>query len=540
MVRSITTDATFLMESGYGMANLPKSRLGECETPCKSVNSDPGHPWCGVAIVSLAMLAFGLLCGCGVGKPVLVGERPEVKQLTESGFKALGCPVRVLPARVAITDAPDVENGYAAQGNARALELHKASEEVIGEFKLFGPVVSGEEAASAYLEVQLEVTKFDLAYEGRNAAYVPNLVWWWFSPWASWLVADENYSAGVGVKLSVRDADTGEEVWAGFIEAQVVKRLDDYQRGTKWFSIYDIGELTEDNWSLVEATLQPHIVEEFKAVLLGRLLSPEAQETLNAAAEVIRHRRLPAADCAFVVGINSCPQLGENQPKWCVESAKKFAAVLKKAGYRVEEQFEGKFATIRAAIRKMSSQTEFRVRRLVFYFAGVGASEYKKDKKAVENYLVDYGGEKLSLAEVDKLLKESRAKERVIILDAGFVGDSLGRGLTIGKIPQGAEFKFPEELRAGGCAFLSACGPGQGAAEDEKLKLCLFTHYMLKVLNSGKCDRDRDGAVSLREIAESEPVHFDLARYTNQKHGKAQTPFLGEKLRDSAVIKTGK
>lgn len=485
------------------------------------------------AYAFLGTVLLGVLCGCGVGRPVLVADRPEIMNLLLSGRKPLDCQVSVAPAVLAVPEAGAGEDAYVAYGNAQTLALEDTIAGVLREFELFGEVVPEAQATNPYFEIAAQVTGYEVAYRGRNSTYVPNLVCWWFSPWVSWLVADENYSATLRADVSVKNADTSQQVWGELIETEVVAALNDYQRGTKWFSIYSIGELTSENWGLVEKTLRPHLVEAFKAKLLERLLSLEAQTAIHEAAEEIKRNRLPLVDWAVVVGINAPPQLGKKYARWCVESAKRFAKALRAGGYeKVIELYDVKAADIKAALENAASQEEVRMTRLLFYFAGVGASEYKRDKRALTHSLLDSGGGTLSLTELAALLEKVGAQQRIVILDAGFMPDKLGRGIRLNAIPREAAVDFPKEMVSGSSGFLSACGPGQGAAEDDDLKTCLFSHYLLKAISAG--------ATSLKEIAESEAVRIDLARHTSFKHGTSQESFLGKNLRGNAVLEAKK
>ncbi len=520
------------------MTRRRKSNRCPHNSRVKFVNFLPSYARKSKVAILLFFLTLTAICGCGVGKPLLVSERPEILKLKGPEHKPVGCTVQVLPAVLSLAAAEKGEGKQTADGNARELCIHDEIAGVLSEFELFDGVILDDDPSGVFFRVNTKVAKYEYSYEGRNGCYIPNLLWWSYSPWASWLVADENYSGSLIAKVSVEDVQTHEEVWGETIETQVVKALDDYQRGTKWFSILSLGELKLENWQKIEGTLRPHVLEEFKAKLLGRLLAPEVQERLAEAAEKIRVRRLPEADLAIVVGINSCPQLGEKQPKWCRESAEKFAEVLEKAGYRVVKLQNAKIADIRAALEDAASQTDYRTGRLLFYFAGVGASKYLEDKKAVEQYLLGSGDEMLSLVELAQVVEKVRAEERMIILDAGFALDSLGRGIRLNKIPQGAQLDFPKGLTSGNCGFLSACGPGQGAAEDDNLKACVFTHYILKALSGKKCDTDGDGAISLEEIFNSEAIRFDLSRYCEMEYEAKQEPFLGEALRSGKVLES--
>jgi hypothetical protein len=336
------------------------------------------------------------------------------------------------------------------------------------------------------------------------------------------------------MEVKIADYETGKDIWSDKLHVKVVKALDDYQRGPKWFSIYSLGELKEDNWKRIETTLRPHVVEDFKARMLERLLAKETQAALSAAAREIIIRRLPVRDYAVVVGIDKCVRLGDEHPKSCVKTAGRIGEFLKKAGWdEVVVLSEANLVTIKAAVKKAGLLEGFRAGRLMFYFCGAGASEYDAESRTVKQYLLDSDGDKLSLRELARLLAGIHADRRAIILDAGFMQDKLGRGIALNDVPVGIA-KFPGDLVDGSFGFLSACAPDQGAAEieDKGIESCLFTYHLLRAAASPTCDVNKDGVISLEEVAESEFIQFDLPRHTSMKYGTTQSPVLGKKEGD--------
>ena len=489
------------------------------------------------AAVCLAAVA----CGCGVGKPLGVGERPELLKLAGQMDKDRKWPTEIRMVLISPSPETETKENCSARSSTASLQLEQSLREALASFEQTGLDISETSSEKPYFVMTLEISDFKLAFKGRNGVHGLNILWWWFSPWASWLVADENYSASLKVAVRVED-DTGKKVWSDALEIEVIKALDDYQRGTKWFSIYGIGELKEDNWRRIEETLRPHVVEEFQAKVLERLMSKETQTTLSAAVKEIKIRRLPVRNYAVVVGIDKCAQLGEKHPECCVSSAKLIGEFLKKAGWdEVVVLSETNLPAMKAALKKAGLLEEFRAGRLLFYYCGMGASEYKAESRVVEQYILDSYGEKLSLKELARLLTNIHADKRAIILDAGFMPDKLGRGVAVNDVPVGIA-KFPEELIGGDIGFLSACAPDQGAAEiEEKGTIsCLFTHNLLKAANNPASDINKDGMISLKEISESESIQFDLPRHSSMKCGMTQSPLLGKKVSDFDVAETPK
>jgi hypothetical protein len=121
----------------------------------------------------------------------------------------------------------------------------------------------------------------------------------------------------------------------------------------------------------------------------------------------------------------------------------------------------------------------------------------------------------LSLADIETILRESRANRRILFLDACHVGLAMGRNLTDPAFIRNA-FDLAE-----GFAVVAASTSQQLAQEWRDQAQGVFTYYMLEGL-SGAADRAQKGFVTVDDLKNH--VIDGLKRWNVQHGGLVQEP----------------
>lgn len=134
---------------------------------------------------------------------------------------------------------------------------------------------------------------------------------------------------------------------------------------------------------------------------------------------------------------------------------------------------------------------------LLFYYSGHG------DLTAQQSYLVARDGYAVSLADtavslkrIEEIMREAKARAKIIILDACHSGANIGS-----KGPKKMSEEFIQQVfaQAEGMAVLSSCKQGELSYEWEKQGQSVFTHYLLEAL-TGKADLDEKGFVTVQDV----------------------------------------
>jgi uncharacterized caspase-like protein len=171
---------------------------------------------------------------------------------------------------------------------------------------------------------------------------------------------------------------------------------------------------------------------------------------------------------------------------------------------------------------------------VLFAFSGHGcqAKSGNESGAAERQYLIasDTSGRRdrleksaLSIEELHKSLQKSKARQKLLILDACHSGGSIegekdaeGDSLNPGLLP-----------RRKGFAHLCSCAADQKSWEDEKLGHGVFTHFLIKGLE-GAADRqlegNHDGQVTLSEL--SDYVGSNVKAHVWQMKKRTQDPIL--------------
>src|SRR5579875_3597834 len=208
----------------------------------------------------------------------------------------------------------------------------------------------------------------------------------------------------------------------------------------------------------------------------------------------------------------SCPVLVENDPR-NQPTRDNILAALKKAAEEAEEND-----------------------LLLFYYTGHGDVEKKKNggTEVMESYLVTRTGHRERLAQtalaiscVREIMEASRARAKVIILDACHSGDKIRKGARIS--PDFIRRVFDE---AAGIAVLSSCDRGEESFIWEEMQHSVFTYYLLEALK-GEADRDKKGIVTVGDIYEY--VYNAVVRWAEQEN-RSQHPTSNAVMRGNIPV----
>lgn len=146
-----------------------------------------------------------------------------------------------------------------------------------------------------------------------------------------------------------------------------------------------------------------------------------------------------------------------------------------------------------AALRAVANATE-EDDLLLFYYSGHG------DAEDGQSYLVARDGRRaalsdtaVSLRRVEEILRGSRARGKVIVIDACRSGSDIGgKGFS-------DEFIRRVFEQAEGLAILASCKQGELSYEDPKIGQGVFTSFLLEAL-TGAADRDGKGFITAQDI----------------------------------------
>jgi hypothetical protein len=156
---------------------------------------------------------------------------------------------------------------------------------------------------------------------------------------------------------------------------------------------------------------------------------------------------------------------------------------------------------------------------VLFYFSGHG------DVVDGEAYLLPRDARHAALAmtsvalrDVQRILAQSPAHAKVMILDACHSGATIGKA----GVKMSADFIRRAFEEAEGTAVLSSCKQDQVSWEDEETGRSVFTRYLLEALGGG-ADFDQKGFVT---VADASRYVTDKVKLWAAGHSRVQTPTL--------------
>ncbi len=220
---------------------------------------------------------------------------------------------------------------------------------------------------------------------------------------------------------------------------------------------------------------------------------------------------------ALVVGVSVYPQgSGLSSLKYAARDADVLGAALKSQGYLVRKLVDSDAtrAVIRRTLRELSDVVSPNEGTLLFFFGGHGYT-YKGT-----NYLATFGvtaddldGEGLAVKDVEALLRASKAKRKLLFVDA-CRNDP-------GQAARSAGQRSFETLQASeGIRVLFSTKEGRVSFEDDTLQQGVFTYFLVKGLEGEAAGTD--GLVTFRDLSD---YLTDRMRAYTVERGQVQIPF---------------
>jgi hypothetical protein len=487
-----------------------------------------------LAIVLTVMIAFAAL-GCGTSAPMKLAGLPEATQLKQGHEQPLR--YRVAFAPISTPERPKPKGQFSAAVNTDATAMRNELAQMLREFKVFSDVETvggGSEPESmelakeqgADLLLTSSLVRYDVTYE-RGVRGAGSVILWLFSPWATWFVADEVYTADIGLQMALKKVPDGSVLWQEMVDGKARCELDDLQRGLKAHE-YIVGSIFTgpgsfdgNNFAKVASVVGPHALQKLQLKMLGELYKlPQPPPDKKSFAIVVGLNE---------VEINFMPKL---------EYAEADAAAVEKLlskSFSEVKLLTGDTATteaLRSAVEDFATREFTEVIDFLLYFAGPGASAEGKHLLAFSNS--KDAKTMLSLDELHSLASGVKAMNRALILDTGFSGEK-SRGAVLGGEEVSA---FEKSLRdSSSVATLCCCGPDQGGHEFKELGHGIFTAKLLEAL-AGPGDMNEDKTVSAEEAVTF--IEWPVERYVRDHTvGQSQKPVLlgGKDVAAKAVLR---
>jgi hypothetical protein len=185
---------------------------------------------------------------------------------------------------------------------------------------------------------------------------------------------------------------------------------------------------------------------------------------------------------------------------------------------------EATFARLRSTLGTHLKNKAGKEDMVIIYFAGHGACEkdaMSPDGDGLEKYILpcdadpkDLYGSALPMSEVSRIFNRISSERLIFIADACYSGASGGRTIRLTGIRSNLSDAFLNRIASGkGRVILTASGPNEISAEDDKFGHGIFTYFLLEGLR-GKADTDEDGIITVDEVYRY--VSREVPRATDQ------------------------
>ena len=226
---------------------------------------------------------------------------------------------------------------------------------------------------------------------------------------------------------------------------------------------------------------------------------------------------------AFLVGINSYDDGQHPDLKFCVNDVKAIEALLKQVGYSVtslHDEKSGQYAptqnNILAELKTFCNAHPEDL--LLVYFACHGIRMGAKNEphlivKDTRAALLE--DQSIALADIEKILRDSKATRKILLLDACHSGIEMGRDIT------DPEFIRNVYEQAEGFALLAASTAQQKSFELGNTKHGVFSYFVLQGL-SGEADKNGKSFVTVDDL--SNHVLHEIRDWSKSKGGLVQEP----------------
>ncbi len=483
----------------------------------------------------LALAVIFVALGCGTSAPAKLAGLPEAVQLKKGHERPLRYNVAFAP--IATPKRPKPKGEFSAAVNTDVTAMRNELASTLREFKVFdavetvggGSEVEAMELArekGADLLLTSSLVRYDVTYE-RGVRGAGNVVLWLFSPWVTWFVADEVYSADIGLQMVLKKVSDGSVLWQNTVDGKATVELDDLQRGLKaheyiFGSIFTgPGSFDGNNFAKVANVVGPHAMQKLQLKMLGefyKLPQPPPDKR----------------SFAIVVGLNQVQITFMPKLEYAEADADGMEKLLAKSfsEIKVLKGDEATAEALRSAIEDFATREFTEITDFLVYFAGPGATADGKHLLAFSNS--KDAKSMLSLEELYSLVDGVKAQNRVLLLDTGFSGEK-SRGVVLSGEEATAFKKSLKESSS--VVTLCCCGPDQGGYEFKELGHGIFTARLLEAL-AGQGDINEDKTVSAEEAVTF--MEWPVERYVRDHTvGQSQKPVLlgGKDVSGKALLK---
>jgi len=170
---------------------------------------------------------------------------------------------------------------------------------------------------------------------------------------------------------------------------------------------------------------------------------------------------------------------------------------------------------------------------LLFYYSGHGI------EKGGESYLVGRSGHHLIIedsaipvSKVKEIMRKSKARAKIIILDACHSGIDLGDGTSKGHSRMTEKFIQSVFEEAKGFAILASCEKDELSYEWRENERSVFTHYLLEALK-GNADFDDKGFITIQDVNR---FVVDGVKGWSRDNKRRQTPTLQYEVSGDIIL----
>jgi hypothetical protein len=352
--------------------------------------------------------------------------------------------------------------------------------------------------------ITLELTRYEVLYNGTNVNYLPNFFLTLAGLVPSYFVRDEVYAVETALKATVYSVDSEKILYKKTYAGRAERDLDDFERGWMFFGYYSVpGSLGLENWKKISAAVSPFAMRNLELSYTDDFLTD-----FRRVAESPAWAENAKKTLALVIGVREyqSASIAENLVNYSDKDAEEFAEFLKsKKGGLLPKHVM--LLTNESAKRKriLDELLDFLGNRLktydraVIYFAGYGATD-----EYGASYIIAYdtnpknlGTSAIPFDAIAEALLKIRATQATIFLDTSFDAPLTERALFRNRAPMpGAFIRLASRA---GVAVMTASAQTEGAIELSENKHGVFTFYLLAAL-AGAADADKDGVITAREL----------------------------------------
>lgn len=374
--------------------------------------------------------------------------------------------------------------------------------------------------ADLYLRIRLK--EYQVRYDGHNAAFIPNLLFFVWNPLTFWpisfAIADESFEAKVSAEVHLTSLYSNGIVMRKVYEDLIYRAALNEYRDSTWESVSE--EVADQVWRKLTLAMLQDLHTEF--------IAKTQAGSLDEALGTIRRRELwqarkrtseEAVHYSYILGVGEFLRPDITALEYVENDAKAIRDHVKsmRVGGRNPDDYIGRAAGSAAstdydsgALGTLRDITERVTERdtLFIYIAGKGA--VIKTEAGTSSYVLLYdthlGQDRIAqtslpLDVLRQLLDQAKARVLVLVMDLRDIEyrerTEIGEG---GGGAEGPPTDFYARLFPGGKGriLLASASPGQRAYESRTVGLGAFAHYLLEGA-AGPADADGDGEVSVRE-----------------------------------------